>query len=136
MVHKTLVHSLVEYSTHVWSAYTQNNIHKIEMIQHRAARWTLDIYSRQASVTEILNHLGWQRNYSRLCLFFKIIHGLLPWICHHMFSVQPVFPIRIHTHWFFIKSIYYKYLFYPLAIMKWNSLPSKIAFITAHFRAL
>ena len=52
------------------------------MVQRRAARWTLDNYTRKASVTEMLTHLGWRsleqrRNDSRLCLFYKIIHGLV-----------------------------------------------------------
>ena len=50
MAYKTPVRPLVEYSSSVWSPYTQNNIHKIEMVQRRAARWTLDNYTRQASV--------------------------------------------------------------------------------------
>ena len=82
MAYKTLVRSLVEYSSSVWSPYTQNNIHKIEMVQRRAARWTLDNYTRQARVSEMLTHLGWRsleqrRNDSRLCIFYKIIHGLV-----------------------------------------------------------
>ena len=82
MAYKTLLRPLVEYSSSVWSPYTQNNIHKIEMAQRRAARWTLDNYSRQASVSEMLTHLGWRsleqrRNDSRLCLFYKIIHGIV-----------------------------------------------------------
>ena len=82
MAYKTLVRPLVEYSSSVWSPYTQSNIHKIEMVQRRAARWTLDNYSKQASVIEMLNHLGWRsleqgRNDSRFCLFYKIIYGLV-----------------------------------------------------------
>ena len=55
MAYKTLVRPLVEYSSSVWSLYTQINIHKIEMVQRRASRWTLDNYTRQASVSEIIN---------------------------------------------------------------------------------
>ena len=56
-VYKTVVCQSVEYSSSVWSPYTQNNMHKIEMVQRRAARWTLDNYTRQGSVSEMLNHL-------------------------------------------------------------------------------
>ena len=82
MAYKTLVRPLANHSSSVWSPYTQKNIKKIEMIQRRAARWTLDNNTRQASVSEILTHLGWRsleqrRNDSRLCLFYKIIHGLV-----------------------------------------------------------
>ena len=82
MAYKTLVRPLVEYSSTVWSPYTDQTIDKLEMIQRRAARWTLDNYSTYASVTEILQSLGWKfleqrRSDSRLCLFCKIIHGLV-----------------------------------------------------------
>ena len=138
MAYKTLVRPLVEYSSSVWSPYTQNNIHKIEMVQRRAARWTLDNYTRQASVSEMLTHLGWRsleqrRNNSQLCLFYKIIHGLValdlpPYVEHptrisHKNS-HPLVYRQIHT-----SVDYYKYSFYPLAIVQWNRLPSKIALL-------
>ena len=69
------------------------------MVQRRAARWTLDNYTRQASVSEMLTHLGWRsleqrRNDSRLCLFYKIIHGLValdlpPYVEHPTISLSP-----------------------------------------------
>ena len=138
MAYKTLVRPLVEYSSSVWSPYTQSNIHKIEMVQHRAARWTLDNYSRQASVTEMLNHLGWRsleqrRDDSRLCLFYKIIYGLVaidlpPYVEHPTRISQknshPLVYRQIHT-----RVDYYKYLFYTLAIVQWNRLPSQIALL-------
>ena len=128
---------LVEYSS-VWSPYTQSNIHKIEMVQRRAARWTLDNYSRQASVTEMLNHLDWhsleqRRNYSWLCLFYRIIYGLVaidlpPYVKHPTQISQknshPLVYHQIHT-----RVDYYKYSFYPLAIVQWNQLPSQIVLL-------
>ena len=60
MAYKTLVRPLVEYASPVWSPNTDDIIYKIEMVQRRAARWTLDNYFRQASVTEMLAQLGWR----------------------------------------------------------------------------
>ena len=129
---------LVEYTTSVWSPYTQNNIHKIEMVQHRVARWTLDSYTRQASVSGRLTNLGWRsleqrRNDSWLCLFYKIIHGfaliLLPYVEHptriSQKNFHPLVYRQINT-----RVDYYKYSFYPLAIVQWNRLPSKIALLS------
>ena len=132
------MHPLVEHSSSVWSPYTQSNIHKIEMVQRRVARWTLENYSRQASVTEMLNHLGWRsleqrRNDSWLCHFYKIIYGLVaidlpPYVEHptriSQKILQPFVYHQIHT-----RVDYYKYSFYPLAIMQWNRLPSRIALL-------
>ena len=80
MAYKTLVRPLEEYSSSVWSPYTKSNVDKLEMIQRRAARWTSNNYSPYASVTEMLQSLGWRsleqrRSDSRLCLFYKIIYG-------------------------------------------------------------
>ena len=52
------------------------------MVQRRAARWTLSRYSAYDSVTSMLGELGWRslddrRTDARLCLFYKIVHGLV-----------------------------------------------------------
>ena len=60
MAYKTLVRPLVEYSSSVWSPYTLSNIARHEMVQRRAARWTLSEYSPYASVTHMLQSLGWR----------------------------------------------------------------------------
>ena len=82
MAYKTLVRPLVEYSSSVWSPYTKSNVARLEMVQRRAARWTLSEYSPYASVTQMLQSLGWRsleqrRSDFRLCLFYKIIYGLV-----------------------------------------------------------
>ena len=57
MAYKTLVRPLVEYSSSVWSPYTKSNIARLEMVQRRAARWTLSEYSPYASVTQMLESI-------------------------------------------------------------------------------
>ena len=47
----TLVRPQVEYAAVVWDPYTQENQHKIEMVQRRAARYVCNNYTRDASVT-------------------------------------------------------------------------------------
>ena len=42
--YKTLVRTQLEYGSTVWSPYIQFNIHKIEIVQRRAIRWTLSNY--------------------------------------------------------------------------------------------
>ena len=48
VAYKTLVHPILEYSTPVWSPYTKSNIHRVEMVQRRAACWTLPMTVFQA----------------------------------------------------------------------------------------
>ena len=135
--YKALVRPQVEYSSPVWSPYTKRSIDQIEMVQRRAARWTLGNYSTYASVTDMVQTLGWRplearRSDARLVLFYKIVHGLVavpipPYVQH---------PLRIprRSHDLCFRQIptstdYYKYSFYPLAIVQWNRLPSNIALL-------
>ena len=41
VAYKTIVCPILEYLSPVWSPYTKSNIHRIEIVQRRAARWTL-----------------------------------------------------------------------------------------------
>ena len=82
MAYTTLLRPLMEYSSTAWSSYTDQNIDKPEMTQCKVACWTLNNYSTDESVTEMLQSLGWRsleqrRTDSRLCLFYKIIYGLV-----------------------------------------------------------
>ena len=137
MAYKTLVRPLEEYLSTVWSPYTDQNIDKLEMIQRRAARWTLNNYSTYANVTEMLQSLGWRsleqrKSDSRHVLFFKIIYELVA-IDLPPYVVHPSIILR-NSHIFCFRQIqttvnYYKYSFYPLAIVQWNRLPSHIALL-------
>ena len=122
MAYKTLVRPLVEYSSSVWSPNTDKYISKIEMVQLKAARWAHNNFYTQASVTEMLTQLGWRsleqrRNGSRLCLFYRIIYGLVaidlpPYVEHPARTSRknshPLVYRQIHTG-----ADYYKYSFYP-----------------------
>ena len=126
---------ILEYSSPVWSPHTKYNIHKIEMVQKRAAC----CFSYYDSVSDMLGELGWRsledrRTDSRLCLFYKIVQGLV---------AVPLPPYVVHTQVFTSHSAshplafrqshlvadYYKYSFFPLAIVQWNRLPSSIALL-------
>ena len=123
VAYKTLIRPILEYSSPVWSPYTKSNIHRIEMVQRRAARWTLGRFSPYDSVSSMLGELGWRsledrRTYARLCLFYKIVHGLvavpLPsYVVHSQVSTRhskshPLAFRQIHT-----VADYYKYSFSP-----------------------
>ena len=116
MAYKTLVRPLVEYSSSVWSPYTKSNIVRLEMVQRTAACWTLSEYSPDASVTQMLQSLGWQsleqrRSDSLLC---KIIYGLVA-IDMPSYVVHPLRTLR-NSHTLDFRQIqltvdYYKYSF-------------------------
>ena len=58
--YNTLVRPLLEYASAVWCPHTKDQISKIEMVQRRAARWTISNFDRRASVTEMLDKLRWR----------------------------------------------------------------------------
>ena len=78
----SMVRPLLEYCSTVWSPYTHKYVHKLEMVQRRAARYVTNRYHNNSSVTSMLDHLDWEslearRTKHRLIMFFKIVHGLV-----------------------------------------------------------
>ena len=132
--YNTLVRYQLEYASAVWDPHTKERISKTEIVQRRAARWTLRNFDHQASVTEMINKLGWRtleqrRADARLCLFYKIVYGLVavPLPDHVQYSHR----ISRYCHSMTFRQVYtsrdyYKYSFYPLAIVQWNALPESV----------
>ena len=131
---KIIIHSLQFQLCH---QNTKSNVDKLKMIQSMAARWTANNYSPYASMIEVLQSLGCRsveqrRSESRLCLFYKIIYGLVA-INMPPYVVRPSrIPSNSHPLGFrqiHITVDYYKYSFYPLTIVQWTRLPSHIALL-------
>ena len=62
--------------------HTKGKTIQVEKVQRRAARWVSDNYERLACVSDMIATLGWRsleqrRADARLCLLYKIIHGLV-----------------------------------------------------------
>ena len=90
---------------------------------------------RQLSVTGMVKQLGWRsleqrRSDARLCLFYKVIHGLvalpLPDYIHYSNRIST------YCHSMTFRQVststdYYKFSFFPLTIVQRNSLPESVA---------
>ena len=63
-----------EYASSVWDPYTQENYHKLEMIERRGARYVKNDYRHESSVTEMILDLGW-RSLLQLILLYRMING-------------------------------------------------------------
>ena len=75
--YKSLVRPVVEYSSVVWSPFTNANINLVESVQRRAARFMTGDYGFTSGVTEMLNSLGWtslecRQEISWVIMLFKI----------------------------------------------------------------
>lgn len=128
--YKTLVRPQLEYCSTVWSPYTANCISQIEMVQRRAARWIKNDYSRQSSVTDMLESLGLRRldlrrTDQRLIMFYNIINGHVA-VPAELYMQRNPRPNRSgHPHLYRqipSSSDSYKYSFFPETIVHWNSL--------------
>jgi len=80
--YKTLVRPILEYSSTVWDPHTTSAVKKIESVQRRAARITLNCYRRTSSVGAMITELNWQpltewRRIARLVMFYRIHYQLV-----------------------------------------------------------
>ena len=133
-----LVRPQLEYAAAVWDPHTKENQNKIEMVQRRAARFACKNYDMKASVTTMLQNLGWRsllqrRADLRLVLFYKCLHGLVAVdlspdlipkqrCSRHSHPMSFVIPVE--------SKVYLQKSFLPRTITQWNSLPASIALST------
>ena len=92
-------------------------------------------YSRESSVTSMLDHLEWEtlesrRTKNQLTMLFKIIHGLVD-----IPAADYLTPANTHTRsyhsmkfrQFSSSSDYFKFSFFPHSVTHWNTLPATVA---------
>lgn len=143
--YNTLVRPHLEYCCSVWDPHQLYLAKNLEMVQRRAARFTLNRYHNTSSVSDMLDQLAWtplaqRRVVSRLCLVYKMCHGLVA------IPLQPYLPppLRISRHChslsyarFSPRSDFFKYSCFPRTIVQWNALPELIVTLpsAATFRA-
>ena len=135
---KTIVRPQLEYASTVWNPQRKQDIKKkIEMVQRRAVRWSLNSYSTYACVTEMQNQLKpstleqiyLKRADARVIMLFKIKHGLVAIPLPSYFE-QPSRMTR-HSHPLALRQIhtsanYNKYSFFPAVVVYWNRLPCSV----------
>ena len=65
--------AILEYVCTVWDPHTQENIHRLEMVQRRYARFVVGDYRRTSSVTEMLRCLQWPSLQERRAQFKVLV---------------------------------------------------------------
>ena len=86
----TMVRPRLKYSSTVWYPYHNRDIHNLEQVQRRAARFVNRNYTEQTPgcVTNMIQSLGWEslqhrRYINRLNMLFKIQHGIIDMVPGH-----------------------------------------------------
>ena len=138
IAYKAIVRPQLEYAAPVLDPYIQDDIQRIEMVQRRAARWVMSDYSPYSSVSDMLGRLGWRtleqrRADSWLVLFYKIVHGLVAIPLPTYVIPLNGYPRTTHSLAFrqlYARTDYYKYSFFPLAVVQWNNLSAGTATLT------
>ena len=124
----------VEYSATVWDPYQRKWIHKVEMVQRRAARWVLHRYHNTSSVTNMINILGWttleqRRLNARLVMMYKIAHGLVA-VNPHSYLIPVTRLTRFNHPLSYIqpraRTDAFKFSYFPRTVVAWNALPATI----------
>ena len=82
LAYNSLVRLHLEYSCQVWDPHADKNVHKLEAVQHRSARYITNRYHNPNSPSEMVSNLQWdtlqqRRAKIRLTTLYKIINNLI-----------------------------------------------------------
>ena len=129
----TMVRPRLEYSCTVWDPHHNRDIHNLEHVQRRAARFVNRNYTKRTPgcVTNMIQSLGWEplqhrRYINRFTMLFKIQHGII--------DISPDFVQLNDQRTRGTKRLrqlpatndVYKFSFYPRTISDWNRLTTHI----------
>lgn len=127
--YQALVRPKLEYSCTVWDPHTTEAIHKLEMVQRRAARYICNKYHNTSSVTDMLDTLNipplsQRRLRTRLIMMYKITY--------HLVAIPSDILIKADSrtrknHSLTFRHIStskdtYRHSFFPYTIPQWNQL--------------
>ena len=125
----------MEYASSAWDPFQGTHITALEAVQRRAARFACGNYSREASVSDMLNKLGWRtlqerRFIARQAMFYKTVNQqtatALP---SHITPVSSRPTRESHNIRFTVPSTHmdlYLYSYFPRTVRFWNILPKHI----------
>ncbi len=134
-VYKTMVRPKLEYACEAWDPHYKKDIKTLEKVQRKGARFCLQNYAPLASVTGMLDTLGWKtleerRVESRLSMMYKISHNLVDFNTDQYLKLHPESRTRgSHPLKYQIPKAtkdVFKYSYFPRTIREWNKLPAEL----------
>ena len=105
---------------------------RLPLTQRRAARYVTNRYHNTSSVSAMLNHLQLptlehRRNLNRITMLYKITNNLIAVDPKLYLTTQPYLSTRnnnpLQYQIISTRTNYYKYSFFPHAVVLWNALP-------------
>ena len=90
----TNIRPIVECASPVWDPHTKRNTNKIEMVQHRCARYVTGNFYRTSSVTSLCNCLigqQWKKDSANTALLWCTAYFTTRWI-----SIGNPFSPKLH----------------------------------------
>ena len=125
--YNTFVRPIAEYASCVWSPSTKKGIAKVESIQRSAARYVMHDYSRESSVTTMLQDLGWnslqhRRDVAKVTMMYRITNKLIDIPDSHLIPASRSSRFNIPT----TRTTLMKGTFFPDTIRLWNVLPQQV----------
>ena len=98
--YRSLCRSTLEYGCSVWSPHIDDQIHSLEKVQRRAARYVCNKNKQRDSPTDMMNQMKWKsledrRTKSRLSMTYKIMHNYVDIPRYKFFSPLPPLPVSL-----------------------------------------
>ena len=91
LIYSSIIQPKFDYAITIWGYTCDNNLHKIQRLQNRAARIVTGNYDYVSTRgTELVKRLKWmcvtqRRDYFILILMYKSIHGMAPaYLCNEI----------------------------------------------------
>ena len=136
LAYASFVRSHLEYAWSSWDPYTEWNKHKLESVQHRAARFVARNYDCSKPGKAIVQELGWEtleqrRKEHSLKLMFKVERGQSGHKMSKYFEQKTVWiTCQCRHNKFYVppqsNTNTYLQSYFPRIIRKWNALPSEL----------
>ena len=130
-----IVRPKLEYASSAWDPYHQKDIDSLERVQRKAARFCCNNYQPTASVTAMIQDLGWKtlesrRTMTRLTLLYKMSRGEIDIDTDSFLRPHAESRTRASHSYRYrqdkaTKNLYF-YSFFPRTLRQWNNLPADI----------